>query len=439
MSERTLRRAWLIVFLLIAHSALGQPVRQDRVDEASVARAAQSLRAAIFQAVREAGGDLDRQHVHLVLAFSTGHFNKDPLRAQAGRLLAWYLVRDTLVQGDLLSCLAWELSVWDHRRGQSRTVTVDVSGRDDPAKQNLQDLFPTTVQDGSMGGHDTERAIVGIVREIGNVPNAVMVLITNDAQSVAPRGYQTIGTDNPEYQQVLTQWRRLPQVSESGASQRIAFTIVTADGSRTERGLDIVTVTPVRFSGNTLATPRASLLQSQPARLHRRDAPIFDLASVLQRFALVLLGLLTLAVLVMAFARSRRVRIPKSLRFRIGTEFVPFGSAEEGETLCILAGREYKPSEDEKPKVISVMDGVSQKIATLYREHGKLVVQAEEAQLQSMDGVPADTQTVPLQPGKNHQVRFMVKTRPPAGPVQRKLFSVDICWDTHEEKEATPK
>jgi hypothetical protein len=235
---------------------VAQPARQDRLDEASLTAAASNLWQTISQAVSQAGGDLERQHLHLVLAFSTGHFNKDPMAAQAAKQVAWHVVREYLIAGDRVSCYAWEMDLWEHLPpGQQYTVTLTDSS--DEGKKFIQDLFPQTVQDGSLGGHDTEKAIVQIVRRLGDARDAVIVLLTNDAQSVAPRGMQTIGTDNPEYRQVLQNWTRLPQVSKSGASLVLPYKVFRADGVTLGRRLDVVLVVPNRF-----ATPNGAVTRT---------------------------------------------------------------------------------------------------------------------------------------------------------------------------------
>jgi hypothetical protein len=236
--------------------AVAQPARQDRLDEASLTAAASNLWETISQAVSQVGGDLERQHLHLVLAFSTGHFNKDPMAAQAAKQVAWHVVREYLIAGDRVSCYAWEMDLWEHLPpGQQYTVTLTDSS--DEGKKFIQDLFPQTVQDGSLGGHDTERAIVQIVRRLGDARDAVTVLLTNDAQSVAPRGMQTIGTDNPAYRQVLQNWTRLPQVSKSGASLVLPYKVFRADGVTLGRRLDVVLVVPNRF-----ATPNGAVTRT---------------------------------------------------------------------------------------------------------------------------------------------------------------------------------
>lgn len=98
-------RLFLLALLLVfaACALVAQTARQDKLDDASIADAARILESAIRSAVSEAGGDLEKQHVHLVLAFSTGHFNKDPLGAQAARQIAWLVVKDLLAAGDYVS------------------------------------------------------------------------------------------------------------------------------------------------------------------------------------------------------------------------------------------------------------------------------------------------------------------------------------------------
>ncbi len=412
-----MRALSLLVLLALVSVAVAQPVRQDRVDEASVETAARALRDTLARAVREAGGDIERQHVHLILAFSTGHFNKDPLRAQAARLLAWYLIRDTLVEGDQLSCYAWELSLWDHRRGQPRTVTVEASARNDPAKQKLQDMFPTTVQDGSVGGHDTERAILEIVREVGNASDAVMVLITNDAQSVAPKGYQTIGTDNPEYQQVLNWWRRLPQVSQSGASQEVRFDVHLAAGGKTQRKLDVVVLTPLQFGGQNLPKGRADLLRTFTAPTGSRSSSRVLYSKMF--WGLVLLAVAVVTAIVLSARKSPSRAAPKVSAIRINGQTVSVGHVQDGQMVCRLVAGDY-PSASESIPAIRVSSEFRALVAEVYKHPTGIEVHPRDSQILPHDELrvsDAGTVVIPTGKGKAYEIQFRTKVKPkPSSP-----------------------
>lgn len=273
LSMRIIRISDIIVvpvcFLLLFTVLCGaQPGTHNMVDENSVAEAARVLRAQIFHAVTEAGGDLEHQHLHLVLAFSTGHFSTHPIAAQTARQLAWLLARDTLIAGDRVTCYAWEMSVWNHRSGEDKSVVVSDSRPE--AKTRLQELFPLTAQSGSRGGHDTERAIVEITKQVGDATDVVIVLITNDAHSVAPKGTQTIGADNSEYLRTLQNWTRLSQTSPTGAWLRLSYNIINAQGQVREQWLDIVAVLPIQYKGKSITG------NSRSVQLRTSSTPTFE-------------------------------------------------------------------------------------------------------------------------------------------------------------------
>src|SRR2546421_730733 len=98
----------------------------DTVDAETVDRSASALQHAIEDAVQKAGGNLELQHLHLVLGFSTGHFPKDPLAAGAARRIASDLVQNLLIQDDRLSAYAWEFGLWSYPASGTNPVQVPV-------------------------------------------------------------------------------------------------------------------------------------------------------------------------------------------------------------------------------------------------------------------------------------------------------------------------
>ena len=83
-----------------AHGAAEQRP-QARLDAASVTACADDLAQGVREAIRAAGGDPQHESIKLVLAFSTGHFGNDPLRARAAREVASaFLNRFPVTSGD---------------------------------------------------------------------------------------------------------------------------------------------------------------------------------------------------------------------------------------------------------------------------------------------------------------------------------------------------
>ncbi|MCS6830751.1 MAG: hypothetical protein NZ749_08930 [bacterium] len=424
---------WLCLLVFATPVLVAQTARQDRLDDASIEQAARTLQHVIRSAVTGAGGDPEKQHVHLVLAFSTGHFNKDPLGAQAAREIAWRVVRDLLVQGDRVSCFAWEMGLWDHLQGKENSLIL--SGADEQSKSAVRDLFPNTVQDGSQGGHDTERAIVEISQRLGDAKDAVIVLITNDAQSVAPRGQQTIGADNPAYQQVLQTWTRLPQVNQSGASLVLPFKVIKVDGGTADRKLDIVMVTPHRFSGTTLtAGTRSELLQSPPPAPpdsgRRRKFSDWLRASwwwILIPAALLLIGIVAWR----ALPRLKWSSAPAVTALKIGDEQIDLTKVDEWRTICLLAGEHYRPLSEDGIQVVRVAKGVDVLLAEISCQRNMLELQSREAELQKINDewVEPGRTVHRLKIGQPYLLHFIIRKPPkPAMPARTQEVSVRIEW-----------
>lgn len=426
---RLLLSVLLLTLVFAAPSLVAQTARQDRVDDASIQQAARTLTESIRSAVTQAGGDPERQHVHLVFAFSTGHFNKDPLGAQAAREIAWLVVKDLLVPGDRVSVFAWEMSLWDHLQGKPNSLIL--SGSDEQSKLPVKDLFPYTVQDGSLGGHDTERAIVEITQRLGDVRDAVIVLLTNDAQSVAPEGQQTIGADNPEYQATLQQWTRLPQVNESGASLVLPFKVIRVDDSISDRKLDVVTLLSQPFSGASIEGGTRSDKLRRPAP---SPPPAPQRPTRWDWLRRSWLWLLLAAALVAATAfgvwKARGLvaaRAPSVVKLKIGKTEVDISKAAEGETLCLLVGEEYKPLGGDDTPTVQVARGTNVVLAelVLQKKNNEIKLQCQEAVLDRIDGQWVDlTKTShSLKIGQEHHLQFTIE-QPSSGP--RKVQEVDV-------------
>jgi hypothetical protein len=176
--------------------------------------------------------------IHLVFAFSTGHFDDDPLAGDAARRIAAKFGGSILKEGDEFSVYGWEMDVWFRRKRLAPEKNIE---------QQILDECPVTPRQGSIDGHDTERAVVEIVRELGEPSNQLVLLLANHAQSVAPPkrpNYPLLGEDSPEYRKALESWQRLLRVRESGASFVLPYKVIWRDGGVKERSLDVVVVAP---------------------------------------------------------------------------------------------------------------------------------------------------------------------------------------------------
>jgi len=431
-----MRYLLLQLALVVACTAMwaeanAQPARQDRLDETSLTVAASTLWQTISQAVSQAGGDVERQHLHLVLAFSTGHFSKDPLAAQAAKQVAWILVRDRLVAGDKVSCYAWEMDLWEHLPPRQQ-YTVTLTDTSEDGKKFIQDLFPRTVQDGSRGGHDTEKAVVQIAQRLGDARDAVMVLLTNDAQSVAPRGMQTIGTDNPVYQQVLKDWKRLPQVTKSGASLVLPYAIQKSIGGVQDRALDVVIVLPQSPRLTTIVNgTRSSLLKLKPkseteATQRRRTSPWWLIAALSLLFVTAAAVVAKRALRPSVFLTGNSTPV-----LQIGNEKVELTNVDDGQAVCLIAGDAYKSPQDEGVPVVRAVKGCDVVLAELRRRGKSIELLPRDAQLQQINDewVDPNRGVFPLAIGSEQTLRFTVRKPPKSTmPARTQEYTVKLGW-----------
>ena len=246
------RATWLAPFLLGVLMALAgsttvhaQP-NQDALLLESLDAGVNSLKTTLDREVKASGGDIEHQGIHLIIGFSTGNFEKDPLAASAARNVATNLVKQVCAGSDRLTSCAWERDVWD-RKGQDSTL--DKVG--DPSS-----LWPLTSNPrNTVGGHDTENAIVEITRDLGNAKNTIILLLTNTAASAGQPG---IGATSPQYRAALEHWRRVAASTASGASLEIPYRVELANKSIQTRTIEAVIVLPKQFAGPSRPPPSSS-------------------------------------------------------------------------------------------------------------------------------------------------------------------------------------
>lgn len=228
-----------------------------KLDPKRVQSSADGLYSAVEQAVSAAGGNLAEQHLNLAIGFSTGHFASNPGMAEAARAITTALVDAHLVQGDTVRAYAWEMNVWPHRGSTLNPFLVPGSAPGSPGKSDVNRLWPRSTQNGSQGGHDTERAAVEMAQTLAPADGSVMVLLTNTAYSIASKTQKPIGDSDPEFTALLTSFKRLPAQNSSGASVALPFTELTTGR---ERSLDAVILVPTAYQAAPLDAPRGTLL-----------------------------------------------------------------------------------------------------------------------------------------------------------------------------------
>ncbi|GGR72345.1 hypothetical protein GCM10008959_37330 [Deinococcus seoulensis] len=244
---KALRVAALSAALLVSASA--QETGKAELDRSSVTPGAERLLQQVQEAVTTAGGDLDRSQVNWVIAFSTGHYKADPLGAQAARELATQFVQKVAVQGDQVTARAWEMDTWEYRNPAGLTQVI---GNDAQADlERTANLWPTTPAVGSVGGHDTERAAVTLTREFSDAPGTVLILLTNTAASVGAAGIRVMGTNAPEYQELLGNWTRVSG-TQDGATLNLPY-VVSTPSRQIQGQMQAVVFVPRTFTSAPLA------------------------------------------------------------------------------------------------------------------------------------------------------------------------------------------
>lgn len=368
-------------------SAAAQQRREAKLDVASAENSARKLRTAIDAALSQVGGDAERNHLHLVLGFSTGHFAQDPLSAQAARAVATSLVKDYLVPDDRLSVYAWEMEVWEHPQVTENPVAVG-SGND-----VLQSLWPLTPRTGSTGGHDTERTISQITGRLPSKTDAVIVLLTNTAASVSPRGQRVVGANDSDYRAALVNWHRQPQVHRSGASCVLPFRVIMPDRSVVDRSLDAVILVPKHFDGTPLRAARSDLLKESTSPQPDPDSKI-DPRWILLIAVLTLLGVGLVVAALNSHIFARLFGQP-ALILSVEDHRFDMASVADGDEVCHLAGPGYPQITGQTVPVGGDHRTPSVRFARLIREgRAAIRIKSDRLKLQAVDGAYVDGEAV---------------------------------------------
>lgn len=332
-----LRYFLLLPFILAV--SYGQNTKEAQLVRESIAASTKQLQQLVSDAVAQRGGNLESQHLHLVLAFSTGHYPRDPLGAEAARELAWQLVKDLATPGDKLSVFAWELDVYDSPTPEPLVITQAVLEQERP----VRDLFPKTARVGSAGGHDTERALVEIGRHMGEgSQDAVLILLTNSAASVAPKGASLLGSNEPSYRGFLQRYDRLQATTATGASAQLPYEIRQPDGELLSRSIDVVVAVPRQFVGRPIeGRTRYEVPRQVPAEgVHQGGSSIALL--VIGAGALAALGFLVYTLIAGKASAPRTLRIVgKDFEIPGGGWSVGLAEARVGEEVLHIAGGGY--------------------------------------------------------------------------------------------------
>ncbi|OLV18460.1 hypothetical protein [Deinococcus marmoris] len=382
----------LLAGILLTGAAAQTSTGKTELVRSSLDAGVTQLVARINDAVTASGGDLERQRADWVVAFSTGHYKSDPLGAQAAREVATQLIQRRAVSGDKVTARAWEMNVWEYRNPQGLTVQIGTDSAGD--KSRIENLWPTTPAVGSIGGHDTEQAAVTLTQELSGDSSAVLILLTNTAASVGTAGTRLLGTNAPEYQNMLSSWNRV-EGSQDGATLNLPYVVSTPSGEVQGQMQAVVfipkTFTASPLAGGTRTEQLAAPAASTPAqRSGGGGTAIF-----------IILGLLALgAAAYFLLFRGKGGSGGGGGRgtLRVGDSDFSLSGLPRNKPFCIIAGPGY--ASESEVAVIPVQGLPAAPIAELTRVGKDIRVRAvhEDIRLSSVGGkvTVGDSATVPL-------------------------------------------
>ncbi|GGL18865.1 hypothetical protein [Deinococcus radiotolerans] len=417
------RTAVLIAALLLSASA--EDVGKAELDRSSLNASAQRLEQVVTEAVTTAGGDLDRMQAHWVIAYSTGHYKSDPLGAQAARELATQFVERVAVRGDRVTARAWEMDLWEYRNPSGLTQVIGNDTQGDLGR--ITNLWPTTPAVGSVGGHDTERTATTLTTEFAKQADTVLILLTNTAASVGAPGARLLGTNAPEYQQVLSNWTRVGG-TQDGATLNLPY-VVRAPSGDIQGQMQAVVFLPKTF---TAAALTGGTRTEQHSGAQAKATPTGGGAGV--NPAAVLAGLLVLGGAAFGAWKLLGSGGGSGGRggVRVGDTTFSVRDMPAGRPFCIIAGPGYA-AEDDTP-VVPVAGLPAARIAEITRAGKDYRVRSvnDDIRLSSAGGrvVAADTATVTLRPETpDATLEFTGEVRGPGGVPKDITRSVSMTLD----------
>ncbi|MCL6624842.1 MAG: hypothetical protein K6T17_09545, partial [Fimbriimonadales bacterium] len=319
-----------------------------------------------------------------------------------------------LKEGDEFSVYGWEMDVWFRRK------RLAPAGTSLKIEQHILDECPVTPRQGSIDGHDTERAVVEIVRELGEPSNQLVLFLANHAQSVAPPkrpNYPLLGENSQEYRNALESWQRLLRVRESGASFVLPYKVIWRDGGVRERSLDVVVV-----------APRGLQPVSSPSRvpLIPKEVPSQEPSQTPSGVGFVIL-LVALGVFGIVIWRWFQSSLGGTPIVEIEGERVTLAGTKPGSPVCVLVGEGWEPdgSSQEVRRVVLKEAPHEVRLATLFyardTKQGPVRLQGNEARVEKVNGKLLPGDEVPLREGE-HQVELKVRQEGAGGtPVETRI------------------
>jgi len=297
-----------------------------------------------------------------------------------------------------LEVYAFEYEVWAHRpEGAAR---LSVTSKNQSLGALLEGLFPTTPQQGSLGGQDPEQAIVDLLGAVGSNRDAVVLMISNTAAPLARPGITLMGSNGAEYLKALESWRRVPGTKD-GASLEVAYSVERKDQVVAQHKLDLILLVPVSFNGAPLAEPRCQLLGTC---VSSQDPVPEDQRPRRGSFAPVV-GLLVLALVVLAavFLGPKFLR-PHRYVAEVEGVRLSLAGLEPGQALGTLVGRGFQGEVTGHKWVLRNAPPVE--IARLIKDGHGLKVEAIELRLATVNGEPPLNERLQAQDGAEYQLIF---------------------------------
>ena len=276
---RSFKRSLSVFLTLLFGAYLHSAQAQSKFAPEGADKFIQRLRTV----VTDAGGDLEKNRFHFVFAFNTSHFGEDGIQAGVMRTVATRTAEKLLMPGDTSSIASWDMTVWDFKN----PVTLRGDSESEVGKEILP--LPTAPRNDSHGGHDTEQSIVDLIAKVKTTPNqgrdAIVVLFVNDEHSQMPEAASAndrlLGSNAPAYQQVLSEYNRLPK-------EIIPYQVTkqTVGNQPLERKVEAIILVPKQIA----ATPLASGTRSEWHKAHLQSSGGLPIGLILGLLALLAIG-----------------------------------------------------------------------------------------------------------------------------------------------------